>query len=76
MLRTEDNEALCRVGPGTVMGDFMRQYWIPALRSEELAGPDCSPLRIRLLGENLVAFRASSGQIGLIANSCPHRGAG
>ena len=53
MLSREDNELLCRVGPGTPMGDLMRQYWIPALMSSELPAPDCPPVRVRLLGENL-----------------------
>ena len=75
MLTSEDNELLCRVGPGTPMGDLMRQYWIPALLSSELPAPDCPPLRVRLLGENLIAFRATSGEVGLIQNACPHRGA-
>ena len=75
MLSKEDNEALCRVGPGTPMGDLIRQYWLPALRSDELPVPDGPPLRIRLLGENLVAYRATSGRVGLVQNACPHRGA-
>src|ERR1043166_3176266 len=75
MLSKEDNELLCRVGPGTPMGDLMRQYWIPAARSDELPAPNGPPLRVRLLGESLIAFRVSSGAVGLIQNSCPHRGA-
>ena len=75
MLTTEDNELLCRVGPGTLMGNLLRQYWIPALTSEELSSADGPPLRLRLLGEDLIAFRASSGAVGIIANACPHRGA-
>src|SRR2546430_5041024 len=75
MLSAQDNEYLCRVGPGTPMGSYMRQFWMPAVRSDELPGPDCPPVRIRLLGENLIAFRATSGAVGLIQNSCPHRGA-
>src|SRR4051794_7022866 len=75
MLSEKDNDYLCRVGPGTPMGDFMRQYWIPAVRSDELPGPDCPPLRVRLLGESLIGFRMTSGKIGLVQNSCPHRGA-
>ena len=39
MLSKEDNELLCRVGPGTPMGNLMRQYWIPAARSDELPAP-------------------------------------
>jgi phthalate 4,5-dioxygenase len=75
MLSVQDNEILCRVGAGTPMGDLMRQYWIPALRSDELPSPDCPPLRIKLLGEELIAFRTTSGAIGVIQNACPHRGA-
>ena len=58
MLSREENELLCRVGPGTPMGDLMRQYWIPALLCSELADPDCAPVRVMLLGEELVAFLA------------------
>jgi len=75
MLSKEDNALLCRVGPGTPMGDLMRQYWIPAARSDELPTPDAAPLRVRLLGENLIAFRVTSGKVGIAANHCPHRGA-
>src|SRR6476659_4625679 len=75
MLSKQDNEYLCRVGPGTPMGDMFRQYWIPAVRSDELPSPDCPPLRTMLLGEPLIAFRTTSGAVGLMQNSCPHRGA-
>ena len=75
MLSREDNELLCRVGPGTPTGNLLRQYWIPALMSSELPEPDGAPVRVRLLGENLIAFRATSGKVGLIQNHCPHRGA-
>lgn len=75
MLSVEDNEALTRVGPGTLMGDLLRQYWVPALLSEEVAEPDCAPVRLRLLGENLVGFRTTSGKVVIIQDACPHRGA-
>ncbi len=75
MLSKDDNETLCRVGPGTVMGELFRQYWLPALKSDELAAVDCPPVRIKLLGEELIAFRTTSGEVGLIQNACPHRGA-
>ena len=75
MLSTEDNELLCRVGPGTPMGALMREYWLPAFVPSELADPDGAPVRMRLLGENLIAFRITSGKYGLMAHSCPHRGA-
>ncbi|HKN97394.1 MAG TPA: Rieske 2Fe-2S domain-containing protein [Pseudonocardiaceae bacterium] len=57
------------------MGNLLRRYWTPALLSVELPGPDCDPVRVRLLGENLVAFRDTDGEIGLVAEACPHRGA-
>jgi phthalate 4,5-dioxygenase len=75
MLSQEDNEILTRVGPGTPMGDMFRQYWIPAIRSDELPAPDGAPLRVKLLGEELIGFRTTSGAVGLIQNACPHRGA-
>jgi len=75
MLSREDNELLCKVGPGTPTGALLRQYWIPALMSSELPERDGAPVRVRLLGENLIAFRVTSGKIGLIQNHCPHRGA-
>jgi len=64
MLSREDNELLCRVGPGTPMGDLMRQYWVPAALSSELPQPEGAPVRIRLLGEHLIAFRTTSGVVG------------
>ena len=75
MLSEEENELLTRVGPGTPMGNLMRQYWLPALLSSELPDPDCPPIRARLLGEDLVAFRDTQGQVGLLGANCPHRGA-
>lgn len=75
MLSKQDNEVLCRVGPGTPIGNLMRQYWIPVFMSSELPAPDSPPVRVRILGENLIGFRVTSGEVGLIANSCPHRGA-
>jgi len=75
VLSVEDNEALTHVGPGTIMGDLLRQYWVPALMSEELPQPDSAPVRIRLLGENLIAFRVTSGKVALIQDACPHRAA-
>ena len=57
------------------MGNLMRQYWLPAIRADELPEPDGAPLRVRLLGEDLIAFRSSSGAVGLLSHNCPHRGA-
>ncbi|MEJ0019362.1 MAG: Rieske 2Fe-2S domain-containing protein [Acetobacteraceae bacterium] len=73
MLSREENELVTRVGQGTPMGNAMRRYWIPALLSRELAEPDGPPVRVRLLGEDLVAFRDSQGRIGLLDEYCPHR---
>src|SRR5919202_1628516 len=56
------------------MGDFFRRYWLPALLSEEIPEPDCPPVQVRLLGEELVAFRDSQGRIGLLEEHCLHRG--
>src|SRR5437879_461639 len=75
MLSREDNELVTRVGPGTPMGQLMRHYWIPGMLSSELAGLECDPVRVRLLGEDLIAFRDTDGRVGLLANHCPHRGA-
>ena len=73
MLSREDNALLTRVDRGTPMGDVMRRYWIPALLAREVAGPDGPPVRVKLLGEELVAFRDTSGRIGLLDEFCPHR---
>jgi phthalate 4,5-dioxygenase len=75
MLTYEDNELLCRIGPGTPMGNLFRQYWLPALQSAELPEPDCDQVRVKLLGEELIGFRDTNGKVGLVENSCPHRGA-
>jgi phthalate 4,5-dioxygenase len=75
MLSQEENKLLCQVGPGTLMGNLLRRYWTPAMLSSELPGPDCPPIRIRLLAEDLVAFRDSEGRVGLFQQNCPHRGA-
>ena len=72
MTTQAENELLTRVGPGTPMGALMRQYWLPACLSSELAA-DGDPLRLMLLGERLVAFRDSSGRIGVLDHRCPHR---
>ena len=73
MLKKEDNELLTRTGPGTPMGELFRRYWIPAVRSEELE-KDGQPVRVKLLGEDLIAFRDTEGRVGLVEEYCPHRG--
>src|SRR5579884_1719760 len=73
MLTKEENEYITRTGPGTPMGALFRRYWMPALLSEELPEPDGAPVQVRLLGEDLVAYRDSAGQVGLLGEFCPHR---
>jgi phthalate 4,5-dioxygenase len=73
MLKREENELITRVGPGAPMGKTIRRYWMPALLAWELPEPDCPPVRVRLLGEDLVAFRDTEGRIGLLEEYCPHR---
>jgi phenylpropionate dioxygenase-like ring-hydroxylating dioxygenase large terminal subunit len=75
MLSHADNEYLCRVGPGTPMGTLMRRFWMPALIATEVPEPDSPPVRFTLLSEKLVAFRDTSGRVGVVAENCPHRGA-
>jgi phthalate 4,5-dioxygenase oxygenase subunit len=75
MLSTADNDLLTQTGPGTPMGDLFRRFWLPALTLDELPAPDCPPVRFRVLSEDLIAFRATDGSIGFVANACPHRGA-
>jgi phthalate 4,5-dioxygenase oxygenase subunit len=75
VLSEQDNEILTRVGPGTLMGNLLRRYWMPALLSSEVPEPDSPPVRVRLLGEDLVAFRDTNGKVGLVVQACPHRGA-
>jgi len=72
MTTKQEGELLTRVGPGTPMGGLMREYWIPAALSSEIAA-DGAPVRLVLLGEKLIAFRDSSGRVGIIDHRCPHR---
>jgi phthalate 4,5-dioxygenase oxygenase subunit len=75
VLSQANNERITRTGRSTPMGTTMRRYWIPAMLSTELPNPDSDPVRIRLLNEDLIAFRDTGGRVGLIQNNCPHRGA-
>lgn len=71
-MRAEDSELLTKVGPGTTMGNFMRQYWFPILKASEVK-KDGPPIRFRLLGEDLLAFRDSEENVGVVEPYCPHR---
>ena len=72
MTSMTDSEILTKVGAGTPMGELMRHYWLPALKSSELKA-DGDPVRLKLLGEQLIAFRDTSGKIGVMDHRCPHR---
>jgi len=73
-MRSEMNEVLVRTGPDTPMGQLMRRYWVPVLLRSEIPEPDCPPVRVKILGEHLLAFRDSDGLPGLIDEFCAHRG--
>src|SRR5947199_9492255 len=75
MLSKADNEFLTRSGTGPPMGELLRCFWMPALLSEELPERDGPPKKIKILGEDLLAFRDSNGRIGIVEPHCPHRGA-
>jgi phthalate 4,5-dioxygenase oxygenase subunit len=73
MLTAEENQLLCRVEGAAPMGQLMRRHWVPACLSEEVAERDGPPVRVRLFGEDLVAFRDTQGRLGLLDEFCPHR---
>ncbi|NML05887.1 Rieske 2Fe-2S domain-containing protein [Sphingomonas sp. G-3-2-10] len=73
-LTHQENEDLARVGPGTVMGEYLRRFWHPVVRAAKLE-PNGAPVRIRLLGELFVTYRTKSNRIGFLRERCPHRGA-
>src|SRR3546814_6680437 len=75
MVTQAENETLVRCGPGTYMGEYMRLYWRPVATSAQLPDPACKPLRIKLLGQKLVVFRNSEGEVGVLNELCMHRGA-
>ena len=67
MLKKEHNDLLCQTGPGTPMGNMFRRFWLPALLSSQLPGPDCDPVRLELLSEKMLAFKDPRGKLGLVA---------
>lgn len=73
MLSDEDNELLCRVGAGTPMGEVFRRFWLPAVLSSEIRQNEGPPRRLRILGEDLIAFRDTSGKPCIIGAYCPHK---
>lgn len=75
MLTKEENELLCRVEGDAPMGQLMRRHWQPVCLAEEVSEPDGKPIRAKMFGEDLVVFRDSDGQVGVMGEFCPHRGA-
>ena len=73
-MKAEHNELLVRTGPGTPMGELFRRYWMPILLDRELPEPDCPPVRVKCLGERMVAFRDTHARLGLVDEFCAHRG--
>lgn len=73
MLSRAENDVLTRIEAGSPAGEYMRRFWLPALLSSELPDADGTPVRVRLFGEDLVAFRDSGGAVGLLGEQCPHR---
>ena len=73
MLTREENDLLTRTSPGTPGGAYFRRFWLPALLASEAPAPDCPPVRVRIMGEDLVAFRDTQGHVGIIDEYCPHR---
>jgi 5,5'-dehydrodivanillate O-demethylase len=73
MLTREANERLTQVGLGTPMGALLRRYWYPIATLPELITEPV--LAVTLLGENLALYRTPGGDLGLVAQRCPHRGA-
>eukprot|EP01037_Dinobryon_pediforme_P002615 gene2615-2655_t len=73
MLTDAENDLLCRVVGDAPMGQLMRRHWLPACMSEEVREPDGTPVRVQLLGEDLVAFRNTDGVLGIVGEYCPHR---
>jgi phenylpropionate dioxygenase-like ring-hydroxylating dioxygenase large terminal subunit len=73
MLSKVENDLLTQTNSGTGAGEYFRRFWLPALMASEVPTPDCPPVRIRLLGEDLVAFRDTQGRVGLMEEFCPHR---
>ena len=75
MLTPAENALLTQTNAGMPMGELFRRFWLPAMLPSELPRADSDPVRLRLLGEDLIAFRDTNGTIGVIQNDCPHRGA-
>jgi phthalate 4,5-dioxygenase len=75
MLSAADNALFVTSEANTPMGNYLRCYWHPIALSEEVEKPDCPPIRVKIMGEDLLLFRDTNGQTGLIEPFCAHRGA-
>ncbi len=75
MLTKEENNLITRTDRGTPLGEMMRRFWIPAFTASEIRELDGTPIRLKLLGEDLIAFRDTNGKVGVMEEYCPHRGA-
>ena len=73
-MNKQQNDELTQTGPGTLMGDLFRRYWLPVMLSQDLPKPGSPPVRVKVLSERLIAFRDSDGKLGLMAEFCAHRG--
>ena len=73
MMTREDNALLTQTDPGTPMGAYLRSFWIPCMVLHEVPAADEAPVRLRLLGEDLMVFRDTQGRIGVLEELCPHR---
>ena len=75
MLAKEDNDLITDTNRGTPMGELFRRFWLPVALAGELPSPDSVPLRVKVMNEDLIAFRDTNGNVGLMDANCPHRGA-
>ena len=73
MITNEENDLLCRVENGAPMGQLMRRHWVPICLQEEVPEADGTPVKARILGEDLVVFRDTDGRVGVLDEYCPHR---
>ena len=74
MITAEENQLLTQTDPQTPCGELLRRYWQPVALGEELP-EGAAPLKVRILGEDLVLFRDDHGRPGLLGLHCSHRGA-
>ena len=70
MISQEQDDALRKVGPDTAGGQWLRRYWWPIAMAADLKD---RPTWVRVLGEDLVLYRTSSNEVGLVGAYCAHR---